>query len=102
MKKSELMLTVLPVFIVILKQENVITSGNMVQDLADLVQKSTMTEVKSTVAENRIVRLVVNVTVSWKYGTMYLPSLKEMVTVVIPSFLRKTLIPVWAWSVWQL
>ena len=102
MKKSELMLTVLPVFIVILKQENVITSGNMVQDLADLVQKSTMTEVKSTVAENRIVRLVVNVTVSWKYGTMYLPSLKEMVTVVIPSFLRKTLIPEWAWSVWQL
>ena len=102
MKKSELMLIVLPVFIVILKQENVITSGNMVQDLADLVQKSTMTEVKSTVAENRIVRLVVNVIVSWKYGTMYLPSLKEMVTVVIPSFLRKTLIPEWAWSVWQL
>ena len=62
------------VSIEILKQESVITSGSTVQDLVDLAQKSIMIVVRSMAAEVLTVRWAVSAIVSWKYGTMYLPS----------------------------
>ena len=49
-----------------------------VQVLVVHVLKFIMTVVKSTVVEALTVRLAVNVTVSWKYGTTYLHSLRAM------------------------
>ncbi|CDE68539.1 unknown [Clostridium sp. CAG:277] len=84
------------------RTENVITSGSMVPALVVLAPRSTMTEERSTAVANRIVRWVVTVIVSWKYGTMYLHSLTEMAMAVMRSFRIRTLIPEWGWSVWLL
>ena len=73
------------VFIVTRRPENVITSGSMVQDLADRVLKSIMIVEKNTAVANRIVRSAVNVTVSWKYGTTYLHSSTAMARVATVS-----------------
>ena len=54
---------------------------------------------KNTAVANRTVKWDVTVTVSWKYGTTYLPSLREMERVVTPNFPRRTLIQVWDLSV---
>ena len=49
------------------------------------------------IAPERIFR----VTVTWRYGTMYSPSLTTTVTATTPSWSTRTLIPEWVWSVWQ-
>ncbi len=49
--------------------------------------------------ENQDVRLDVNVTVTWKSGMMYFPSLIMMEKEIIQSWYRKILIPVWDLSV---
>ena len=61
------------------------TSGSMVQVLAVRVLKSTMTAVKNTAAANRDVPSDVSATVTWKYGTTYLPSLRTTEKAIIPS-----------------
>ena len=70
--------------------------------LAVHVLRFTMTVEKNTAVANRTVKWDVTVTVSWKYGTTYLPSLREMERVVTPNFPRRTLIQVWDLSVLQL
>ena len=95
LKKSVFRQRKLPDSIVTRKPENVITSGSMVQDLADHVLKSIMTVEKNMAVEVLTVKWDVSATVSWKYGTTYLHSSKEMAKVVIPSFPRKILIPEW-------
>ena len=60
-----------------------ITSGSMEQAPADRVLKSIMTAGRSTAAESRAAPWAVNVTVTWKYGTTYLLSLRTMETEII-------------------
>ena len=77
-------------------------SGSMVQALVVHVQRFIMTVEKSMAAASRVVQSVVTVTVIWKYGTTYLPSLITMDTTTIQSLSRRILIQVWDSSVWQL
>ena len=53
-----------------------ITSGSTAQVHAVHVPRFTMTVEKNTAAANRDVPLAASVTVTWKYGTTYLPSLR--------------------------
>ena len=82
-------------FTVILRRENVITSGSMVLALVVHVQRSIMIVEKNTAAVNRTVKWDVTVTVLWKYGITYLPSLRETEKVVTPNFPRRISILVW-------
>ena len=69
----------------VMQKASVITSGSMAQVLVVHVLKFIMTVVLSTVVAALIVRLAVNVTASWKFGTTYLLSLKAMARVTIPN-----------------
>ena len=69
----------------VMQKASVITSGSMAQVLVVHVLKFIMTVVLSTVVVSQIVRLVVTVTVSWKFGTMFLPSLKAMARAITPN-----------------
>ena len=71
------------VFTVILRPVNVITSGNMAQDLVDHVLRSIMIVVKNMAVAVRTVKWDASVIVSWKYGTTYLPSFMVMAKVAI-------------------
>ena len=66
-----------------------ITSGNMVQVLADPVQKFIMIEAKSTVAVKTAVKWAVIATDTWKYGIMYLHSLIMTVRVTIVNWSKR-------------
>ena len=68
---------------VILRLVNVITSGNMAQDLVDHVLRSIMIVVKNMAVAVRTVKWDASVIVSWKYGTTYLPSFMVMAKAVI-------------------
>ncbi len=61
------------------------TSGNTAQALADHVPKFTTTAEKNTAVESQVVPLAVTVTVTWKYGTTYLPSLRMTEMAIIAS-----------------
>ena len=79
--------------------EKKITSGSMVQVLVVHVQKFIMTVVKNMAVENQAVQQAANVTVIWKSGMMYFHSstMTDMETIL--TWLRRTLIQVWDWSV---
>ena len=61
-----------------------ITSGSMVQARAVRVLRFITIVEKSMAVASRDVPWAVTVTVTWRSGTMYLPSSKTMVTVTIP------------------
>ena len=65
--------------------EKKIISGSTAPDHADHVLRSTMTEEKNTAVENQIVPSDVTVTVTWKYGITYLPSLRMTVREIIQN-----------------
>ena len=77
-----------------------ITSGNMVPVLVVLALRSTSTAAKALAAADRNVRLAATVTVSWKSGIWYSPSLTRMATVTMNVCQNQTSIPVWVWNVW--
>ena len=73
-----------------MKTASATTSGSMVQVLVVRVQRFIMTEERNMAVENLIVRWVVTVTVSWKYGTMYLHSLMVTDTVDMKNLKIRT------------
>ena len=79
--------------------EKKITSGSMVQDLADHVQRSTMIVERNTDVEAQTVQQDVTAIVIWKYGTTYLHSLRMTDTTIIHNQRTRTLIQVWDWNV---
>ena len=60
-----------------LNSEKKIISGSMEPVHVVHVLKYITTAGKNMVVESLVVRLAVTVTATWKYGTMYLPSLTE-------------------------
>ena len=83
------------VFTVILRPENVTTSGSMVQVLAVRVLKFIMTVEKNTAVAVRTVKWAVSATVLWKYGITYLLSSTVTDMETMKNLRTRTLIPVW-------